>query len=459
MQSLYDRSVNSDLFAWAYTAAIDGNKRIFDPSFALAKDPDIPAKMRRDPIIDQALRHTQQMVAGRKWDVEPGGPTEADRYLATIVRDWLENIRRFDQTRYRLAEARFRGASYEGVEGDYAWRQLGEDQHTRRWWMAAFTKHIDKRMLRQVNKGHGSEPDIAWEMFSLDRKWVELDEDKERGILKHAFDVRMDTLGYAGGLIEPLYWSFFAKGIALQEGLNGLETWARGWITMQMDSKRKAGTAKENDDRVATAITTLENMRSRHVLVYGKDEDLNVESGPTQGHQIVTEFIAYLDACMTRLILGSLLPSGGGSDVGSFARAETESEMTESQIQFEQAASEETLTSDLIGLFMHVNRNVIREAGLGGARRPLYRTVREKVEDPEKNATVIGQALQNGVPVRTEDIYQKLGLTKPEDGDDVIEGVASPAPTFPGTPAPPGGWPFRTKRTTYRRRKMAPSAR
>jgi len=440
--NLTQYSQNADLFAWAYGQAYSGNRRIYDPSFGIAKDPDLPTKMRRDPVIDSALRHRQQMGASREWSVDAGGPTEADRILGTIGQDAFEQIRRFDSTRYRIAEACFRGASYEAVEGDFVTMRLGEDSRPRRWWVPQMTKHVDKRMLRQVNVGSGPVipgsslsrsttethagrgVNIKWEMYGTsDRTWHELTDTQSRAMLRLTYDLTMSTLGYGGGLIEPLYWYFYAKGIALSEGLNGVETWARGWITAQVDGIRAGDTDKKNADKVAAAIDVLENMRSRHVLVYGEDTNLNVLDKGGQGHQIVTAYVEYLDREMRNLILGSNLAVGGGGDkTGSFARAETESETTETLIQFDQAQSEEMFTHDLMGLFLHVNRAAIAEAGLADAASPVFSTVREKVSDPEVNGRVISQALSSGVTLKLEEVYEKLGMTKPEEGEETIGG-------------------------------------
>ncbi len=49
-----------------------------------------------------------------------------------------------------------------------------------------------------------------------------------------------------------------------------------------------------------------------------------------------------------------------------------------------------------------------------------FRVKLEDIEDYEKNALVIREALNSGIPVKKSEAYFKLGLTQPNPNDDIF---------------------------------------
>lgn len=422
------QSPHADLYNYALRAVYANQWRIYDPSFALAQDPDIYRKMREDANIELACQQRAAMVAGRDWIVAPASDDPDDVRLATLETAWLKRIRRFDQARERLAWAFFYGTTYEEMRGDFATTRLAGDDSPRRWFLLTQFENVRKMRFGRFRAPDGG---LEWRMFSVDPKaggrWVPLTDDEAAWYVKHGHEDTEETLKYGRGIVDSLYWSFFAKGIALNQGLAGLERWAQGWITAKVSGDREGSVDRDNDTVIDTWLQKLDEMRSRHALVYGQGDELQVVETSGAGHEIVSWFITYLDSQTTRLILGSLLPSGGGdASAGSLARSQTEANMTERRIQMDQAAEDDTITSDVLGLFHRMNRATLRDIGLGDAQPGHFQTLAQERQDPLKEAEVAQIALQSGIPLPSAEVYKRLGYPKPKKGEDVIEPMSAP---------------------------------
>jgi phage gp29-like protein len=142
--------------------------------------------------------------------------------------------------------------------------------------------------------------------------------------------------------------------------------------------------------------------------------------------------LRYFDEAMTKVILGSIRPTGGGLG-GSLARTEEEAETTSSIIQYDRSLMDDIITRDLVGLFMLRNKIQLESAGLGNAKKPKFKTSAEKKKDAKGSAEVIKIALESGIKLKAEEVYAKLEFTQPIEGDDIIEKVTQPfSPGLPG---------------------------
>ena len=137
--------------------------------------------------------------------------------------------------------------------------------------------------------------------------------------------------------------------------------------------------------------------------------------------------LRYFDEAMCKVILGSIRPTGGGIG-GSLARTEEESETTESLIQYDRMQLDDVLSRDLIGLFMLRNKIQLASLGLQNARPPLFRTGFEKRKNAKEAIEVITAAIAAGIPLKREEVYQRIDMTMPSSTDDVISGGQFAAP-------------------------------
>lgn len=136
---------------------------------------------------------------------------------------------------------------------------------------------------------------------------------------------------------------------------------------------------------------------------------------------MVMAFLNYIDSCILGLIMGAALPFGGQEMEGSFARSETEAETSERLMQFDRSMLDETLSETLLRLFWTQNKGNLKKLGLGDVDMPRFRTTQQERENAQVAATIISTCLTAGIKLKSDEVYQKLGFTKPGEEDDIIE--------------------------------------
>jgi len=424
-------NVNGDQYIWALQSAYAAGVRLYDPSFALTRDANIGEKLRRDPIIKNAIDVRLHAIAGRNIKIEARSDRDEDKAAADIIDDLFRELGDWSMSRYRLAESIVDAQSYAWVTGRRQIMKAGSDEVEAEWWVPRKLKDIDERRLRWGLEDRKAVLQIT-PANQTGYIWHTLTDDDRRQLIHVRYEDSEGRLGYGRGLRDALYHYHWAKGVVLREGLNGLERWAQAWPVVKIDTKAIGDSSQTTDQIKSAYLDVFKKHRARFgAVVIDKEDEVEWPNASGTGHRMVTEFLNYLDAGITRVITGALLPSGGGAAVGSLARAKEEGDTAESLVQFDRGVLDEALTRDLVSLVWRMNRENLRMAGLGNARMPSLRTVNEKKEDTNKNALVIATLLAAGVPVKKEEVYQKTGLTMPAEGDEVIEGSKEPKDFLP----------------------------
>jgi len=418
------RNYLSDLYPYALSSVYHGH-RLWDPSYADSRDPDLWERIRRDPVVAAACEIRMHSVASRFWRVIPGGQTSMDEGAASVVEEMVQGIERFAQSRYELAGAVLTARSFAYIEGD---RQFGAyGGRFARWWVPTKITDIDRRRIHHAPVW-STEPDgrrtlrtqmMLWSV--TENAWRPIQD--LRPFVRHIYNDEEARLGYGRGLIEAVYFYWYAKTIALQKGLRGLERWAEGGFAVGVDGLKAASTTKDNDTIVAAWKDAWKAWFSHYLLVHDKADELKPVPGPSEGHQMVHEWLRYLDDAITRLILGSVLPSGGASEQGSLARAEVEEDTTESLIQYDRILLDDTLTRDLVGCIWFQNRQLFLEM-FPGAKMPKFSSVQEKRSDPTEAAQVVATLHGAGIALREDEVYERTGFTAPGPEDKVLAGAA-----------------------------------
>jgi hypothetical protein len=211
-------------------------------------------------------------------------------------------------------------------------------------------------------------------------------------------------------------------------------------LQVSVDGLRAGSIDRTNDDIVDEWITQLQKTRTEHIVVSDSKDEIKIHAGPSQGWQQIQDMLHYIDGSVTQLILSSLLPTGGGDGSGSYARAEIESDTSESIFQSDRRSLSEDIQASLIRQVWRLNqiqlRSMLAEEGLPvTAREPVFRIHQNRNRDPQAEIQVITQALANNIPLLKTEVYERIGYTMPnEDGSaDVIEAPAQ-LPSMPGLP-------------------------
>ncbi len=423
------------LFAGALHAAYLLEWPIIDPDFAQHSDIAIWEKIHRDGKVLQALNQRTATIASKSWLVESRGDSEKEVLLAALIHDLIENIQRFHMARRFLAQAVFRGRSYLFVEGERRRIQIG-DLPAMDWWFPRNLRHLDKRVVqfvpeRRREKSGRETVVLRREVYKPSTgEWVSLRPDAEKLLIEVVYDDEQGRLGYGRGLLEALYFLWWAKSVVLKEGLQAVERWAQGLLVGKVDTEKPGSTTADTETIRNAMRDELEAHRSRNVAVVDKSDDITVVTGGGEGWQIVMKMLNYLDDCILSTSLGSVLPFGGGENKGSLARAEVEEDVSDDLLEYDRGVVDQTLTAKLIPLLLENNRAIFGNLGLLDVRPPNFTTTQEKAEDPEKNARVVQIALEAQIPLRRDEVYERIGFSIPAEDDAVFEGV-QPAVSAP----------------------------
>ena len=109
------------------------------------------------------------------------------------------------------------------------------------------------------------------------------------------------------------YW--YAAMQAFELGTQGVERWALGILVGKIKVIDSIGdTSQTTQEQAAKLLDVLNRMRSKHAVVVGEGDEIEVKETTGSGHNIALETVRFCYDSITRLITGSKLPSGGGSE-------------------------------------------------------------------------------------------------------------------------------------------------
>jgi len=425
------RNQSQNLYVRALSQAWRNTTQLHEPSLWLLRDPEVEEKMLRDADIAHAVGYRRHLIAGRNWKVQPRIETPRAPLAVMVASHMIEQIQHFTEARFQLARAFFSGARFGRIHGVNKVLTLG-DGTPRTWWVPTRIEDMDKRMFRIVPEQEEGKLKAHWERWCItsDEWKPESISDAVRTI-RHVYQDDQASLGHGRGLREALGWWWYSKQHVFQESLQAVERFAQGIVTAKVDGARDAETGLPNEDLINAWQETLENLRSRHVLVYDSSDDIQVVGGSSEGWQLLNQIRDELRNTIFTLVLGANLTTAA-SEGGSYALAEVQENSTEALIQFDRRTLEETLTNDLIGAIWNQNHANMVDLGIQ-QEPPTFTITQEKVQDPQQRAQVAQVLNSMGVQLALEDVLEQTGFRKPEEGEQTIE---------PQQAAQPGGNPL-----------------
>lgn len=428
------RNQSQQLYVRALSQAWRNNIQLHDPSLWLLRDAEAEEKMLRDADIAHAVGFRRHLIAGRDWNLTPRNESSPVADLAVgVATQLLRGIKHFTTARVGLARAFFSGARFARIHGVPRILTLG-DGKPRTWWVPTRIEDMDKRMYRIVPKNDGQTIRSHWERWDVARQEfvVETIEDSVQTI-RHTYQDDQATLGHGRALREALGWWWYAKEHVFQESLQAVERFAQGIVSAKIDGGRDAETGLPNTELIRAWQDVLEDLRSRHVLVYDKDDEVEMVKMDGQGWQMLGEIRQELRSTIFTLILGANLTTSA-NEGGSYALAEVQENSTEALVQFDRETLEETLTDDLLGCVWYKNHANLWELDII-EDKPRFTITQEKRQDPKERADVAAVLNQMGVELAIDDVLEQTGFRKPETGEQIIPGGSpQPAPM-------PGGMP------------------
>lgn len=459
---LQTRSYTTDLYSYALSAIWQFWDRVRDPSYALAQDVDIWEIMRRDPKVRQGVQERLTSVAGPDYRVFAfnNSKNEIDTALATLVDDAFRFIPHFADARMRLAQSIFTGQSCELMTGKRRRMKLG-NLPEENWWMFNQFKPIDYRRftIRPVRETQDDgSTRVRGELYMstipmFSRPVDESDMRRSGGMsiqnyrrvehpewfVRVVYGDEEARLGYGDGLNNCIYFYHWIKQILLREGLQGVERWSQGIVVGTLDEDRQGATDSQTmENERAAMIDALSKMRSRHVYVQGKVDDIKVITGGGEGHDMVHKMLSYVDDCIMAVCTGAVLVSSksGAGEAGSYGRDESGKKTQNKIIIADQIKHDEDMSTYGIGMWVRQNWALLRKYGLDRARMPQIRTLPPKEVNPSEFAGTLSSlwGVNPQFKVKEDEAYEKLGLTPPNNDDKFL--VAPQAPEGAGSTDP-----------------------
>lgn len=413
---------------------------LIDPDYAHQNDEEAWEKIQRDAVLVHLISRRCQAVAGLDWKMQPASSREVDKRAAQIVEDLIRPSQGFTQMRARLAKAIFRGSGWEKANGERGPFQVTDDEEIRNWWRPTSFENVDRWrfQIRRVDKPEEKQIRTQWEMASVDRGVYEPLLYPEQ-FIHWTFENEESTLGYGRGLLQAMYFFWRSKEICLANGLNAVERWSQGLVDVSVNGLREGDEERTNDEIVDDWIDVVVRMRAENVIVHDAEDKFEIKDAPTNGPNLALEYMNYFDRTLSQLVLTSVLPTGGGADIGSLARSQVEKKEMESTFQADRVSQSEAITSSLVAMVWDRNLNLIREVldaegFTDQARMPTYQTLQAELIDRLEEANIAATALGAGIDLPKKEVYDKIGYTAPKEGEDVVKGQTAAA----GPPGLPG---------------------
>lgn len=420
------------LYPYAVSEAL-GREVLWEPSYAEFEDPEFFEKIERDAELKRLLTYRCQLVASERWFLEPASDSREDRQLANLLTSLIKKIPLFQARRFLLARAFYRASTWLRIKGSY--KVVNLPVHGQgRWWTITSLKDVDKREfeLQRNFEAERRDPERRryWRWMLADKstghltyKPVDL-----RNFVRHVYQDEERGLGHGTSIADALYFLNWFKQETMRSGMQFLGRWSQGLLVYYID--RMARGLKDtgtSDRRASDALALLRKIRSGNNVVMDKDEKVEHMNTPSGGWSTAREALQYLDEQASRLILGSVTNTGGGTDRGSLARAETEKDSMEALIQFDRGVMDETITEQVVRPLVENNWAMIVSLGLGKASKPAFRSTGDAHSDP-KGTVEIFSTLAEKLPgalsrVPATEFYQRLGVS-PAAMDEGVETMA-----------------------------------
>lgn len=430
--------------------------RVPDPSFAVANELSIDAKILLDAGMSHAFTFRWLLIAGTSYTVQPPkNATEREVLRSSIETEAIGQIKKLPEAMRNLARADLSGARF----GYPRWKMkaMTFGGKTMIWAVPSTIADMDKNQFRLVtntmtgNRGpDGRRVRVSAQGYDIHAEdWLDIDQPWR--YIKHVFQDSQEYFGHGRGLRDALFYIWFAKSQLLVSMTEAADRFGTGYVDVAVDGLRDAQTKLPNPAVVAEWLSVVKRMREAGAFVRDKNDELSMLEANGTGWKLMIDLWHLLSGDADRLILGARLPTGGGDEgAGSLARAEVEKDSTTSIVRACRSSLEESVTDDLLGAFARLNVRNLAAYGLTECRPGRF-TIEDDEEDiadekpADERATA---ALAADLPLLRTEAYEAYGFTPPAPGDQIIKAAPPPAPAFPmgggfpggGRAAPPGGF-------------------
>lgn len=436
--------------------------------------------MWRDPLIRECIELRQRATALLDWHLEPEDEKSQDQAdLVTAMSKIIEEVPRFTEYRRNLLNALWFGRY--GIQNLYSnvkiggkwrtapteWVPIHGDKLAFRYDDGTNTYnknqigirvgggfHSDKKVFGRLrfNPQGGMRGQDYWRVEELPRIQASelglayfLDDIEQSTVVVHkhqiedgSWDSPIDAGSIHGvGIRSVIYWIWFQKqelqGI-LMDFLERSSTGVEIWTYPSGNSRALAEMEKAALERVAHGknIIFFPRPLGDERDHYGYDIVFPNMAGANAIREIIEEYFGFLIKryCLGQVLTTEAQSTGLGSNLAS-VHLNTFLQI----VQYDARNLEETLTKMLV--------NEIKRQNFPAAKDIKIKfRIETSVQDVEARLAALQQAWQMGAAIPSKEVYDALGIARPEEDEDVLEQgeMGGLGGLFPGG-GPPGGAP------------------
>lgn len=420
-------NANSDQYNYELDSVLLPGNRVRDPDFPLKQDAAIYELLRKDPITSLVIMLRRLLVAGEKVDIMPASDRPVDIEAAKIDEELiLGNIENYAKGRFNLAWGVIAGHGLALLVGEMKSLPIGGQM--RDWWVPTRLIDIDKRRYDAVLvEGDNGAMKYEHRLWSWVRHQYEIIQHPE-WYVSFRYDSTEGQLDRGRGISTDMYFYAYAKRRLWQSALRRAAKLAEGMRIHKLNGLREGSTGKTNLAVLKTAKNNLKKTMSEHDMFIDKEDEIDVMDAKSQASGEILELINLADNGIARVGLGAVLPTGGDSGSGSFARSETEMTTTRMIVSFDRTCLAETL-NHINRMTRFYNRENYRALGLGTAAESTQRLSNDDIADPRLNAEIISILSPLGMEFIDSEVREKTGnWSEVTESDRTAGNVLEPAP-------------------------------
>lgn len=161
-----------------------------------------------------------------------------------------------------------------------------------------------------------------------------------------------------------LYRLLYIKDKLLKYWAALAENWSQPYVIFAINTMKELMTRGGNaqvglatlQERLDDIVEKYRKQVAGHVMVVDKDAtSIEFKEHGTQGNNIISEFIGYIDGKINNYILAAELTTQTGSSHGSYAQAKVHRGATQTKVLYGRHRAEERFTQDLVYNFYQIN--------------------------------------------------------------------------------------------------------
>jgi phage gp29-like protein len=341
----------------------------------------------REPHYYSVLSTRKLSVSGLEMGVKSASEDAADEQLADEIRDLLERPE-FGDVVSELLDGLAKSYSVIEIMWDrtkarwepqrYAWRDP-------RFFRFDWTTGQELRLLDDKDPVYGLPLDPY--------KWIQ-----HRPKLKTGLPIR-------GGLARLAAGSYICKSYTVKDVMAFLEVFG-------MPMRLGRYSPKATDDEIRKLINAVSNLGTDAAAVIPDSMkiDFMAAAGGSGGEKLFLGVAEWLDKQVSKAILGQTMTTDEGS---SHSQSKTHEKVKQSIRDADVKQLERTLNRDLVRAYIDLNHGP-------QAKYPRIHFLIEEEEDLAKFSAAIVPLIDRGLPVSANGVLDKLGLSKPEQGEAVL---------------------------------------